>query len=80
MGKIATTVQLSKKEDQELVRLQHSLKLPTKKAVIIEGMRALDALARERERQGQLQRASALVRKQSQKENREWAALGTAAE
>lgn len=77
--KVATTIQLSPDEDSVLVMLKNKLQLSNKKAVVMEGLRALQKLLEEKERTTRLQRASRLVGKSSLTHNREWAPQSSAA-
>lgn len=76
--KVATTIQISFDEDQEIETLKSTLGLPSKKAVVIEGLRTLRSLVEERHRRHRLQSLSERLRRQSQLINKEWAPLSTA--
>lgn len=73
-----TTIQISDEEDQEITKLREFMGLPSKRAVVMEGVKALrDLLRRERRRQ-QMRKASLRVREGSAAANRAWADLSTA--
>jgi hypothetical protein len=76
--KTLTTIQVTSEEDREIAVLKNKLGLPSKKAVVLEGLRALQQILRDQQRRQRLQAASRLVREQSKKINREWAPLSTA--
>jgi hypothetical protein len=76
--KVATTFQITPEEDKEINRLKKELGLPSKKAVILEGLRALQDLRREQKRRQRLQTASRLVGQGSLQVNREWASRASA--
>ncbi len=70
--KVATTFQISPEEDREITRLKKELGLPSKKAVILEGIRVLHQMKSEQDRRQRLKSASQRVSKHSLKINREW--------
>jgi len=70
---VATTIQISREEDQEIVVLKKQLCLPSKKAVVLEGIRSLQQKLKEQDRVRRLQAASKQVRTESQRINQEWA-------
>lgn len=72
------TIQLTNDEDREVADLKDRLGLPTKKAVIMEGLRSLRKLVQAQKRRRRLTAASVRVRKQSLSVNRSWAPRGTA--
>ena len=76
--KVATTIQISSEEDREIARLKEVLGFASKKAVILEGLRALNERLQELKRRHQLQKASQLVRQESSLLNKEWAPLSAA--
>lgn len=76
--KVATTIQLSSEEDSLLTRLKDHLQFSNKKAVVLEGLRALQNVLAERERVTRLQQASKAVGKSSLLHNREWAPQASA--
>ena len=76
--KVATTFQISPEEDRQITRLKKELGLPSKKAVLLEGIRALNQLKSEQTRRKRLQMASERVAKHSLKLNREWAGRSSA--
>lgn len=76
--KTLTTIQVTSEEDREIAVLKGKLGLPSKKAVVLEGLRALRQILQDQQRRRRLQAASRLVRGESQKINREWAPLSTA--
>ena len=76
--KVATTIQISAEEDREIISLKRRLKLASKKAVVLEGLKNLRQTIVDRQRRERLQTASRLVRKDSLRTNREWGGLGTA--
>jgi len=78
MRRIATTIQITEKENGEIGKLKEALHLPNKKAVVLEGVRSLWKQVEERKRWERLQSASRKVRRISMKVNREWARHGTA--
>lgn len=75
--KIATTIQMTPTEDRLITSLKKELGLPTKKAVVMEGVRALKQLFEEKGRVNRLQKASYKIRSESQAVNREWSSLST---
>lgn len=72
------TIQLTDDEDREVAELKKRLSLPSKKAVILEGLRSLRQILQAQKRQRRLRSASLSVRKQSLAANREWASRSTA--
>lgn len=76
--KVATTIQVTSEEDQEIARLKKILGLPTKKAVVMEGIRSLRQILRDQQRRRRLQEASAVIQSDSRQTNREWAPHSTA--
>lgn len=76
--KVATTIQITAEEDREISELKTKLGLPSKKAVVIEGIRNLREIIQDQRRRQRLQAASREVRKRSFHANREWAPLSTA--
>ena len=76
--KAVSTIQVTSEEDKEIAHLKEELGLPSKKAVVLEGLRSLRKLLEDQRRHHRLQSASLLVRKGSSKINREWAAHSTA--
>lgn len=71
--KAATTIQVTKEEDRAITRLKNKLALPSKKAVVLEGIRALSDIVEDRQRRRRLQVASLAVRLESKRINKEWA-------
>lgn len=67
------TIQITPEEDQEIAELRDRLKLPTKKAVVMEGLRSLRQILQDQQRRRRLQTASQAVRRESLRENRRWA-------
>ena len=78
--KVATTIQISREEDNEIIRLKKALHFSTKKAVVMAGIQKLGAVLRENKRRRRLQEASVRVREESLRVNREWASHSTATE
>jgi hypothetical protein len=76
--KVATTIQLTSEEDQEIARLKKAMKLNSKKAVVIEGLHALRKLIEAQKRRDRIQKAVLAVREESLAVNREWAPHSTA--
>lgn len=76
--KVATTIQITSEEDQELRKLKRALRLPSKKAVVLEGVRALRRLVQDEARRSRLQEVSRKVRGSSLEVNREWSPLSVA--
>ena len=74
----ATTIQVTKEEDRAITQLKKRLGLPSKKAVLLEGMRALTQIAEDRQRRIRLQAASLTTRRESIEINKEWASRSTA--
>lgn len=75
---VATTIQVTKEEDRAITQLKKKLGLPSKKAVLLEGMQALTQIVENRQRRTRLQAASLAVRRESIKINKEWAPRSTA--
>lgn len=75
--KVATTIQITSEEDREISRLKEVLGLPSKKAVVMEGVRGLREILKDQHRRRRLQVASRLVREESRAANREWAPLAS---
>jgi len=73
-----TTIQMTSEEDREINSLKKKLGLPSKKAVVLEGIRTLKQSLQGEQRRLRLQEVSLRVRKTSQKINREWAPYSTA--
>ena len=73
-----TTIQITKEEDAEIGFLKEKLALPSKKAVVMEGLNALREILRNQQRRRRLQASSQMVRKESGRINRDWAGLSTA--
>ena len=76
--KVANTIQISSEEDRQINRLQKSLGLDSKKAVIRQGLKMLDDMVAEQQRYQSLQRASQRISQQSKKANQEWSPYSTA--
>lgn len=76
--KTLTTIQVTSDEDREIAILKEKLGLPSKKAVVLEGLRALRQILQDQMRRKRLQAASRLVREESRRMNDEWAPLSTA--
>ncbi len=72
------TIQITPEEDREILALKERMQLPSKKAVVMEGLRALREILRAQQRRRRLQGASQLTRDDSQRANREWARVSTA--
>ena len=77
MGSL-TTIQVTSEEDREIALLRDKLGFSSKKAVVLEGLRALRRILQDQQRRRRLQAASRLVRQESRKINQEWAPLSTA--
>lgn len=75
---VATTIQLTREEDRAITALKKKLGLASKRAVVMEGVRALMWQVEEKQRRDRLQQASALVRKGSWRVNQDWAPLSSA--
>ena len=73
-----TTIQITSEEDKVIGRLKKELGLPTKKAVVMEGLQALKQTLKQQKRTKGLQAASRLVRRESLRTTQEWGPLGTA--
>lgn len=73
-----TTIQITPDEDREITDLKEQLKLPSKRAVVMEAVRSLRLLMEDEERRGRLRRASSLVSRGSMDANREWAPQSSA--
>lgn len=67
------TIQITPEEDREIALLKERLGLPTKKAVVMEGLKTLRQILQAQKRRRRLQAASYLVRQTSRRANREWA-------
>ena len=76
--KAVTTIQVTSDEDREIVLLKQQLRLPSKKAVVLEGLRTLRQTLQNQERRRRLQKASRLVGEGSRGINEEWAPLSSA--
>lgn len=76
--KSLTTIQVTLEEDKEIALLKDKLGLPSKKAVVMEGLKALRQILQDQMRRKRLQAASRLVREGSRSANQEWASLSTA--
>jgi hypothetical protein len=76
--KTLTTIQVTSEEDREIALLKEKLGLPSKKAVVLEGLRALRRILQDQMRRKRLQAASRLVREDSRRINDEWSPLSTA--
>lgn len=74
-----TTIQITKGEDQEIAHLKVRLGLPSKKAVLLEGMRLLRDKIKQDVRRRHLRKVVLAVRAESQRTNREWAPGASAA-
>ncbi|MBI4411540.1 MAG: hypothetical protein HY541_03555 [Deltaproteobacteria bacterium] len=74
----ATTIQVTREEDRAVTRLKNKLGLSSKKAVFLEGLRALSEIVEDRQRRVRLRAASLAVRADSKKVNKEWAVLSAA--
>lgn len=70
-----TTIQISQEEAQEIARLKAELRLPSQRAVVMEGVRTLRQLLNDQRRRRRLQQASRQVRAESARENRAWSPL-----
>ena len=68
-----TTIQITKGEDQEIAQLKVRLGLPSKKAVLLEGMRLLREKIKGDARRRHLRKVVLAIREESQRVNREWA-------
>lgn len=77
--KVATTIQITKEEDQKIIDLKKILGLASKKAVVLEGLNSLNRHVAALKRQRRIRKAVRLVREQSQEINQEWAPLATTA-
>lgn len=75
--KALNTIQIGPDEDHEINRLKKELGLPSKKAVVMEGIRTLAELFKDKQRAHRLQALSLRLRKQSRKLNRDWAPLSS---
>lgn len=73
-----TTIQITSEEDKEIARLKEELGLANKKAVVLEGLRALRQILQDQMRRKRLQAASKLVREGSRRINETWSPLSTA--
>lgn len=71
--KSLNTIQIGPDEDLEICRLKKELGLPSKKAVVMEGIRTLAELFKDKQRSHRLQALSLKLRKQSRKINQDWA-------
>lgn len=76
--KVATTIQITSEEDREISRMRSRLGLPSKKAVVLEGLKSLRQILKDQGRRKRLQAASLRLRKQSKEVNKEWAPLSSA--
>lgn len=76
--RIATTIQMTSDEDKEVSRLKEEMRLPSKKAVVLEGLQALRQILQAQGRRRRLQVASRAVRGSTVKVHQEWAALSAA--
>ena len=76
--KVATTIQMTFEEDQEILALKEMLRLSSKKAVVLEGIRILREGMRQKDRKSRLQEASTLARKESLQANQEWSPSSSA--
>lgn len=76
--KSLTTIQVTFEEDREIDTLKEKLGLPSKKAVVMEGLRALQERIRESQRRKRLHTASHLVYGESKRINQEWASHSSA--
>ena len=72
-----TTIQITPEEDREISELKERLQLPSKKAVVLEGLRSLRQIIKDQQRRRRLKTASLRVRDVSIHTNREWAPLAT---
>lgn len=68
-----TTIQINHEEDQEMARLKTQLRLPSKKAVLLEGIRLLHDKIKQDARRRHLRKVVLAVREESRRVNREWA-------
>lgn len=72
-----TTIQISQEEAQEIALLKEELRLPSQRAVVMEGVRTLRQLLKDQRRHRRLQQASGQVRGESARVNRTWAPLAS---
>lgn len=75
--KALTTIQITTDEDREIGQLKRELKLPSKKAVVMEGIRTLNQFIKDKKRRLHLQNLSLKISKESNRVNKEWAPLST---
>ncbi|OGQ08164.1 MAG: hypothetical protein A3G32_08460 [Deltaproteobacteria bacterium RIFCSPLOWO2_12_FULL_40_28] len=75
--KALTTIQITIDEDMEISQLKRELKLPSKKAVVMEGVRTLSQFLKDKKRRLHIQNLSLKISKESGKINKEWAPLST---
>lgn len=73
-----STIQVTSEEDKAITRLKREMGLPTKKAVVVEGLKALRQMLQAQQRRRRLQAASRIVRQESLRINEEWAPLSSA--
>lgn len=78
--KVATTIQISAEVDQKIIAFKKILRLPTKKAVVLEGLNALEERLAVESRRARILKASLRMRRQSSEINREWAPQSKATE
>ena len=76
--KAVTTIQITPEEDNEIALLKDKLGLPSKRAVVMQGIRGLSQLLRDQQRRRRLRAAAALVRDETQRTNREWSKRSSA--
>jgi hypothetical protein len=77
MTGMRTSIQISKEEDRQIEQLKALLKLPSKKAVVLEALRELWDRYRQNRRSERLKAASLLCREGSLRVSREMSPLGT---
>lgn len=76
--KVATTIQITADENRQIDHLKKSFGFRNKKAVVLEGLKALARIQEDLKRRERLSRASLLVRSHSIKANQSWSPLSTA--
>lgn len=72
-----TSIQITPEEDREIDELKALFKLPSKRAVVLAGLRELRGKFLQTQRKKRLQSASLLCRDESLVVNREMGPLGT---